>query len=220
MDLRALADIEDHLVPRLKLDVWQRALYYHILRHTRAGGKESEVFAIDPLAQAAGLSTDKTRRSLRELHEKGCIPIDDRSRSGHVVSVLLPSEFPGILPEEEQTKTIDIERVDFFNDRRHLPAILERENGRCFYCLRQIQADKCELDHVVPQVNGIDNSYRNIVATCHECNTTKQGRCGEDFVRAIYRAGLLSQTESQERLTSLESLRSGRLVPRLEPHAT
>jgi len=163
---------------------------------------------------------DKARKSLREMHAKGCIRIDERSRRGHVVSVLLPSEIAGIRPETKQAEPLDIETIDFFNNREYMPAIIERENGRCFYCLRQLSSGNCELDHVIPQVNGIDNSYRNIVSTCHECNTTKQGRSGEDFVRGLYRDGLLSQAESKDRLAALESLRAGELMPCLEPNRT
>jgi len=33
--VQCLADIEDRLFPILDLDVWERCLYYHLLRHTR-----------------------------------------------------------------------------------------------------------------------------------------------------------------------------------------
>lgn len=39
---------------------------------------------------------------------------------------------------------------------------------------RWITRDTCERDHANPQAEGTDNSYRNIVADCHECNKLKQ----------------------------------------------
>ena len=33
----------------------------------------------------------------------------------------------------------------------------------------------------------------NIVAVCHECNSKKAGKNGDDFVRSLYRDGILSE---------------------------
>ena len=66
---------------------------------------------------------------------------------------------------------------------------------------------------MVSQANGRDNSYRNIVCACHECNTTKQAQQAADFVRGLYRKGVLSQTELENRLAALEQLQAGKLVP-------
>jgi hypothetical protein len=42
MDLeRLIVEIEDLLFPRFQLNVWERVLYYHLLRHTRLIGIES-----------------------------------------------------------------------------------------------------------------------------------------------------------------------------------
>ena len=216
MDSDALTDIEDYLFPKLELDAWQRSLYYHLLRYTRAIGKESELFGISSLSKTSGLSMDKVRNSIRKMHAKGCIIIEDRSRNGHLVRVLLPSEIPTIVPQREERPEINIETEDFFTGRNYVEDLLAREGGRCFYCLREIDAANCELDHVDPQANGVDNSYRNIVSTCHECNSTKQGRPGEEHIRSLYRDGLLSKAECQDRLSGLDSLRSGKLVPRIQ----
>lgn len=71
------------------------------------------------------------------------------------------------------------------------------------------------MDHAVPQLNGGDNSYRNIVAACHRCNTHKQGKSAEDYLRHLYRKSLLSESELEDRLSALEALRSGELRPEL-----
>ena len=206
-------EIEDHLFPRLHLTIRQRALYYHLLRHTRLLGAESAAFALLPLATALNIAESTAREDLRDLHAKGCIRIEERSRVGHLVRVMLPRELDGVVVEAEPTQTVDIETLDFFTDRRFLEALLVRENGRCFYCLRSLRKETCQLDHVTPQVAARDNSYRNIVAACHECNTQKQGLEGADFVRTLYRRGVVSQPELGDRLEAIEKLRSGHLVP-------
>ena len=210
---RIAAEVEDHLFPRLQMSIRQRALYYHLLRHTRVVGAESAVFALLPLARALLISESTVREDLRDLHAKGCIQIEERSRIGHLVRVKLPREVDGVVVEAEPAHAMDITTLDFFADRRFVEALFVRENGRCFYCHRTLRKETCQLDHVTPQVAAGDNSYRNIVATCHECNSLKQGQDGVDFVRALYRNGIVSQAELAERLEAIGKLRSGQLVP-------
>jgi hypothetical protein len=212
---QALKNVEDYLIPRLQLDSIERALYYHLLRHTRVAGKDSALFGVLSLSDSCGISESTVRERIRALHEKGCVRIEDRSAKGHLLRVLLPNEIDGIVPDESETSSIMIEDIDFFSDRNHVSALVERENCRCFYCLRQVEAETAVLDHVIPQRERIDNSYRNVVASCHECNALKQGQDAESFFRLIYRKGLLSQAELQERLATLEKLKQGQVAPRI-----
>jgi hypothetical protein len=62
-------------------------------------------------------------------------------------------------------------------------------------------------------VNGGGNSFRNIVASCHQCNTRKQGRSAEEHLRQLFRKGLLSELEFEGRLHALEALKDGQLRP-------
>ena len=211
-----LREIEDYLFPRLQLTIRQRALYYHLLRHTRVIDSENKMFAIAPLARALDIGDSTVREDLRDLHKKGCIKIEDRTRTGHLVRVLLPTEIDGVLPDIVPANTIDIESLDFFSNRQFVEALLLREQGRCFYCLRSLRKETCELDHVTPQVAEGGNSYRNIVAACHECNSHKQGADGADFIRALYRRGVLSQAELEVRLGAIEELKAGHLIPPIE----
>jgi hypothetical protein len=204
---------EDYLFLGRSFSTRERALYYHLLRHTHLDGKPSALVAILPLATALSVAESSVREDIRALHERGCIKIEDRSRNGHLVRVLLPSEIPGIVPATASDKELDIESLDFFSNRRFLVALLAREDSRCFYCLKGIRADSCELDHVISQTNGRDNSYRNIACSCHECNTTKQSQAAADFIRTLYRKGVLSQPELENRLAALEQLQAGKLVP-------
>jgi hypothetical protein len=204
---------EDHLFPSRSLSVRERALYYHLLRHTHAAGKQSGLFALLPLAQALGVHETSAREDVRSLNEKGCIRIEERSRQGHLIRVVLPTEIEGLMPQDAPAKTLDMETLDFFNGRRFINAILEREGHRCFYCMKGIRAESCELDHAVSRVNGADHTYRNIVASCHECNTLKQAMAPADYLRTLFRKGKLSSSELEERLAALEQLQSGKLVP-------
>jgi adenine-specific DNA methylase len=107
------------------------------------------------------------------------------------------------------------DEIDFFKGREYLDALIRREQSACFYCLSEISPENCELDHVVSQLKGGNNSYKNIVATCHKCNTTKQGASAEDYLRGLCRKGMLSENEFEGRLSALKALRQGDLQPDL-----
>ncbi len=215
MDIETtLKQCEDHLFLAMKMSLRERSIYYHLFRHTRLVGKETALFAIDPLAAALSVSSS-IRDDLRSLHDRGCIRIEEKSRNGHLIRVLLPLEIPGVVPEIQPADAVDIDAIDFFSGRVHLLALLARENQACFYCLKHVRPDNCELDHVVARAVGTDNSYRNIVVSCHECNTTKQAREPTDFLRSLYRCGMLSQPDLEGRLATLAQLQSGSLPPDL-----
>jgi 5-methylcytosine-specific restriction endonuclease McrA len=210
-----LKSCEDFLFPAMKMTVRERSLYYYLFRHTRLIGKENGLFAIHPLATTLALGASTVRDDIRSLHERGCIRIEECSRTGHLIRVLLPEEIDGVFPRQGPAEVVDIETVDFSTDRLQLTALLSRENGACFYCLRLVRPDNCELDHVVARAGGTNHSYRNVVVSCHECNTTKQAREAADFVRSLYRRRVLSQSELEGHLSALEQLQAGRLVPEI-----
>jgi hypothetical protein len=121
-----------------------------------------------------------------------------------------------LLPHEiEQVRaaativTPTIDEIDFYEDRRYRPAILRRDEGACFYCARLVTIENAVLDRVVAEAEGGDNSHRNIVAACHECNSIKQATPAEDFMRLLYRKGVLSQQDVSARLERLARLRAG-----------
>jgi len=212
---KSLIQIHDYLIPQMGLDVYERSLYLHLFRYTRLTGSKQSLFSIDGLSASSNISVDKVRKSIRAMHDKGCIKIEERSRKGHLIHVVLPHEMEGLLPIEKKEESIDIESIDFFNNRNHLPSLLERDNRKCFYCLRSISSEECELDHVIAQVNGGDNSYRNIVCSCHECNTTKQERIPQDFLRSLFRDDLLSKAELKDRIEAVDLLQAGNLKPNI-----
>lgn len=205
-------DIEDRLAPQLDLDTWERTTYYHLLRHTRLEGKGSALFSIGPLSKIIPLSDFKVRDILRSLDRKGCTK-NLVTRKGYEVTVYLPSEIAGLTYGAKTAAPIDIESIDFFTGRAYIGPLLEREGDSCFYCLANVTEDNCELDHVVPKSVIEDNSFRNIVVSCHSCNRKKGGQNAQEYLRAIYRQGLLGDEELRLRLHAIERLQSGALVP-------
>src|SRR6266699_3443586 len=66
--------LEDHLVPRLRLSITDRAVYSHLLRHSRLEGRARLRFSMAWLARGARLSTNPARWALRHaihVRERG-----------------------------------------------------------------------------------------------------------------------------------------------------
>ena len=211
---------EDFLVPRLRLSITDRAVYSHLLRHSRLEGKRRLRFSILWLALGARLCTNAARWALRRLIAHGVLRLLERSKAGHVVEVRLPDEIRATRPRSigraarPLPRGIDFE-ADFLKTRALRRAIHLRERGRCFYCLRRLTAMTRCLDHVVPRVSFGSNSYRNLVSCCLQCNSQKRDCSAGDFLRWLYRERRLTAAELAERLRTLDALASGKLPPLL-----
>lgn len=210
---QVITEIEDHLVPRLKLDLGEARLYYHLFRHSRLVGKHDVLISVAQLADVLNCSKNAVKPRLRTLQEKGVIEVTNTGWAGTRIKVFLPREIPGAVPEETAPAVLDIETIDFYKDARYRAAILEREHGRCFYCQRTLTDEDAGLDHADPQKANGTNSYRNVVAACHSCNSSKGHDTGEEFMRKRYRRGFLSSAELEERLAELAKLKQGLLRP-------
>ena len=212
--IKIYKDIEDYLIPFLKLDPYERSLYYFLLRQTRLIDKSETIFVITTAHKNVGITDFTARDRLRKMDKKGCIQIMEVRRDGLKISVFLPSEIDECVAEKiPEIQKVDIEDIDFYNEQRYRESILKRENGECFYCLRKITKENYVLDHLTSQVNGGNNSYKNIVASCHECNSVKSGKNGEDYARDLYRKGALSQKELEQRLIAVEAIKNGEIKP-------
>ena len=208
--VKALLDVEDIIIPHYNFDIYERGLYLYLLNQTRLRGHEGKSIPLSKISGALNCSEWQARKTIRQLSEKGCIELE-QTRKGHFVKVFIASELG--IQQFTEDEIVDLDELDFFKNRDYVSQILTREDGKCFYCLSYIKTENCELDHVVSQIDGGDNSYRNIVASCHKCNTRKQGMNAEDYLRSIYRKGLLSEGEFEGRLSALESLKNGDLKP-------
>lgn len=214
--------LEDVLVPRLRLTVNERVVYSHLLRHSRLEGKLRLRLSICWLMRGARLSAAPARQAVRRLVAKGALRFVERTRAGHVVEVRLPGEIRATPPDEiavsglsRQQRRADIEQVDFLQAKTRRAAIHARDRGLCFYCLRRLTTRVRCLDHVVPLARAGSNFYRNLVSVCVECNTQKGETVAQDFLRGLYRDGRLTASELTGRLRAVEALAAGKLRPAL-----
>jgi 5-methylcytosine-specific restriction endonuclease McrA len=210
---------EDILVPRLGLSIIDRAVYSHLLRHTRLEGRTRLRFSIAWLARAARLSTNPVRNAVRRLADQGVLRLVARTKSGHVVEVRLPTEIPAARAPASLPRAASLEDTDFMKTRALRMAIHARDRGLCFYCLRRLTAGLLTLDHVIPRVQLGRNSYRNLVSCCLDCNSLKGDRFAEDFLRWLYRQRRLTPAELTDRLRALDALAAGKLRPAIAPIA-
>ncbi len=213
-------EIQDYLVPHL--DNYEQMLYHYLFRHTHLEGKTEITIGIRTLQARVGFGIGKygvppsgvvVAKKLRSLQKKKCIEILDKSPKGTRIKVFLPEDIPDIIPEEVETPKIPLDELDFFNDPDRRLLLLQREEKSCFYCMKKLKVDNYTIDHVVPQANKENNSYKNLVACCFEYNSRKQGNSAENFLRVLYRDGVLSIEEHRDRLEKLKVLKSGDLVP-------
>src|SRR5260370_27557435 len=208
---------EDFLVPRLHLSVIDRAVYSHLVRHSRLEGKLRLRFSIARIAHGTRLGGTATRRAVRRLVAHGALGVGERGRTGHLIEVRLPEEICADrgLVRPRLPRVINLEETDFLQSKALRQAIHARERGRCFYCLRLLTARMQCLDHVVPSVRLGRNSYRNLVSCCLECNSKKGQSPPEDVLRWLYRERRLTPIELNGRLRALDALASGNLPPPL-----
>src|SRR5258707_3039212 len=85
-------ELEDLLAPRLKLSVLDRAVYSHLLRHSRFEGKLRLRFSILWLAHNLGITARRARESLRRLVDKEVFPLVERRNISHAAQGRLTRE--------------------------------------------------------------------------------------------------------------------------------
>lgn len=220
-----LMQFEDRMAPHL--DTYEQVIYLYVVRHSRLVGQDEVVigFKSARAAMAFGVGKAGTPMSegvcyekLRSLEKKGYVQLLGTEQGGTRLKALLPPEIPGLLTGKASTPSPSLEERDFFEIAEHRLLILEREGGRCFYCLRSIDANNYVIEHAVARPNG-GNGYRNVVAACRQCNNRKGSTPAEDFLRTLYREKLLSADEFEGRISHLERLRAGELRPSMASKA-
>lgn len=216
--------LEEDIVPRLNLNLGDRVVYAHLLRLSRLAGKTQLCFSIRELASTTHLSYTSARQAVRRLNAKGALRLVERTQAGHRVEVFLPEEIedgprhsPEPTPLPRRHSSASLEEMNFLQCKARREAIHARDRGQCFYCLIQLTPRAQCLDHVVPQARGGNNSYRNLVSCCVECNSQKGESGAEDFLRTLYRQRRITSAELESRLRALEALAAGELRPVLGP---
>jgi len=216
---RLWKQFEDDLIPQLRLSVIDRAVYSHLLRHSRLEGKPRVRFSLAWLAHGARLCVGSARPALHRLFDNGALRLIECSKNGHLVQVRLPEEIRGVRMSEiveppRKARAVNIEGLQSGRLRR---AIHARDGGRCFYCLRRVVRRRRCLDHVVPRAKLGRNSYRNLVSCCHDCNAVKKARPAHELLRWLFRERRLDSSELRGRLRALNALKAGKLVPPMDP---
>jgi hypothetical protein len=215
----ALEQFQDYLAPRL--DVYEQAVYLYILRHSRLVGKPRLTVEVKSarhkIARGLGrtgsrITSDTFLEKLRSLDSKGCVKLAEGQDDAPDVRVLLPSEMPGLMEKGRRKAEPDLEKMDFLNVAANRRMILEREEGRCFYCLRRLTDSSTTVVHVASRPAG-DDGYRNVVAACRRCATRKGESSAEDLLRVLYREAAVTADVLADRLEALKQLREGKLRP-------
>jgi hypothetical protein len=217
---RFFEEFQDHLAPRL--DTYEQAVYLYAVRHSRLIASSDVVIGFKSarrrmamgLGQAGSpMSENVAYAKVRSLASKGLVKIVTSTNTGTRLNVYLPSEIPGIVPPATATRALrSLDDVDFFEEEEMRGAILAREGGRCFYCLRQLAKDDWVVEHVRSRPEGT-NGFRNVVAACRACNNRKGPSDARDFLRTLYREAMLSVDELQDRISALDRLEAGDLRP-------
>ena len=221
MDAKSILEtFHDHLAPRL--DTYEQAIYLYLLRHSRLQALEEIVVGFKSARRRMAFGIGEKGKpmaegtcyeKLRSLQAKGCIQIIASERDGTRLRLLLPAEIPGLVPISSPIPALD--EADFFAVPANRLAILRRESSRCFYCLRVLDGSNYVIEHVASRPKG-DSSYQNVVAACRGCNNRKGSTAAEDFLRDLYRDGVLSDADLRSRIDALGRLRAGQLKPVLE----
>jgi hypothetical protein len=216
-----LEQFHDHLAPTL--DTYEQAIYLYILRHSRLQDLEEVVIGFKSARRRMAVGIGEKGKpmaertcyeKLRSLQAKGCIEVVSSEHDGTRIRLRLPNEINGLIPAAPSPVSMNIENLDFFEVESNRQAILRREGGRCFYCMRSIDGATFVIEHVTSRPEGA-NSYRNVVAACRACNNRKGAMPATDFLRGLYREGLLSVEECQARVDALSRLQNGELKPTL-----
>lgn len=71
-------------------------------------------------------------------------------------------------------------------------SIFERDDFTCCYCHEKFNVGELTIDHVVPQSKGGEDTYRNLVTACLECNRQKSNMDVIDYLN-IYSKTMLYQ---------------------------
>src|SRR5215472_4524670 len=82
------------LSARLDLNVIHRAVYSHLLLHTRLEGKTRLLSTLPQLSHSVRMSRGAVRDAIRRLSGHGALRFVERSYKGYLIEVRLPSEVP------------------------------------------------------------------------------------------------------------------------------
>ncbi|MCH2145184.1 MAG: HNH endonuclease [Phycisphaerales bacterium] len=73
-------------------------------------------------------------------------------------------------------RLLDYDRRPHHDVKLNRRNIYARDESRCQYCGRKHTSKELSLDHVLPRVQGGEDSWTNLVCACVKCNARKGGR--------------------------------------------
>lgn len=59
----------------------------------------------------------------------------------------------------------------------------DSQEGRCYYCQKEVSFEEAHADHYIPLARGGSNYIENIVIACPLCNQRKSAMMPDDFIR-------------------------------------
>lgn len=63
---------------------------------------------------------------------------------------------------------------------------LTEQKGRCLYCKSPMTALKATAEHLVPKSKGGGTNFKNIKASCYDCNQTKGSLTDKQFNKLVH----------------------------------
>lgn len=217
-----LKEYIDFVVP--KLETIEQAIYLYVVRHTVLEDKDNVLVNISNAAKSnifglsgrgGTMSISATRNKVYTLQEKGFIEVIDSTGRGLRLKTILPSQNATLIAKEEtKEQAAPLEELDFYVVPELRQALRDREGNRCFYSFQKITDENFTIDHVISRPEG-KNTYNNLVATTKAMNNKKTNMPAQDFLRSLFREGLLTETEFQERTVALEQLQAWELKPHI-----
>lgn len=96
--------------------------------------------------------------------------------------------------------------------------ILKRDKHTCQYC--GYRGDKITVDHVVPKSKGGGETWQNLVASCLDCNNSKDNKTPEEWAVALKRIFSKETTNIAPLPFSWNSFQVGMLEERIRATGT
>lgn len=204
-----------------KLDFYEQGIFLFLLRNSHLRGETQTTVSMKGDRSKLGLGSGDLTKPMSEntftiriasLESKGLVKKINSGRSGTTLVVTLPSQSAFYLDAQAKADVPSVTEIDYFWDEIGRAAILRREKFQCFYCFASLKGIDYVMEHVVSRPQGT-NDYRNIVAACQSCNNKKGNGSAEEFLRKLRREQRISEEEFDGRVSALDDLRSGKLVP-------
>jgi HNH endonuclease len=158
------------------------------------------------------MSGDVVKRGISDLVHLNIIE-KSISKPGqiNVYKVKLPSQIKFVQEciakdIDSKEEIFDDDKTDYYTNPLSRLKILQRDDYKCFYCLRELPKEDFYLDHIKPRTFGGRNYKSNLLASCKSCNTKKNASNSQEFLLQNYRVGLLTQVEFTKQNSTLQNL--------------